>query len=190
VLAASGGLAPGDSRANEGLEERMRLVGTALEFRVELASDEVRMIGEFDDFDESLVGARAAEAESGVLQLVPVVVVELEAVAMTLGNLGFSVDFLGSAAGNEFAGIRAESHRAALGFDSALIRHEVDDRVLRRSTEFDGVGAVEVADVSRVFDYRELHAEADPEEGNALFTCVADGVDLSFDAAISEPTGN
>jgi len=59
------------------LEQRVRLVRFALEFRVKLARDEEWMAGEFDDLDELAVGREAAENETGLLEFVAVAVVEI-----------------------------------------------------------------------------------------------------------------
>src|SRR5271168_3658793 len=48
---------------NESTEQRMRLKGLRFEFRVELASDEMRMIGQFDHFDVSPVGRGTGDAQ-------------------------------------------------------------------------------------------------------------------------------
>src|SRR4051812_25041643 len=48
---------------------------------------------------------------------------------------------------------------------------ERDDRMRRLGLEFGAVGAVEMRDVPRVFDHRELHAEADAEVRHALLAC-------------------
>ena len=69
-------------RGDEALEKRMRLVRLAVEFRVELARDEKRMVRQFDDFDEFAVGRVAAENEVGLGKTVSLGVVEF--VAMTV----------------------------------------------------------------------------------------------------------
>ena len=42
-------------RANEPFEERVRLVGLALKFRMELAGQEIRMARQFDDLNQIAV---------------------------------------------------------------------------------------------------------------------------------------
>ena len=69
-------------RRDETLEQRMRLVRLALEFRMELARDKKRMVFQFDDLDEFAVGRIAAENESGLLEFFAIGVVEFVAVTM------------------------------------------------------------------------------------------------------------
>src|SRR5262245_17440352 len=49
---------------DETREERVRGGGAALEFGVELAADEVRMIGQLDHLDQVLVGGGAGEDQA------------------------------------------------------------------------------------------------------------------------------
>ena len=51
--------------ADEGGEERMRLEGFGFEFGVELAAQEPRVIGGFDNFDVVFVGSAAGDAQAG-----------------------------------------------------------------------------------------------------------------------------
>ena len=39
--------------------------GAGFEFGVELAGDEEGVVGDFDHFDQALIGAHAAEAQAG-----------------------------------------------------------------------------------------------------------------------------
>ena len=53
---------------------------------MELHRDKPGMVGNLDDFDQASVGTRADHVHPPVGKLLPIVVVELIAVAMTLGN--------------------------------------------------------------------------------------------------------
>ena len=70
--------------ADELAEQRRRPCGAALELGVELRGDEAGVVGQLDDLDQPAVGRRAADDEPGRLELRPQVVVDLEAVAVTL----------------------------------------------------------------------------------------------------------
>ena len=52
------------------------------------------------------------------------------------------------------------------------------------------VRALEAADVARELDHRQLHAEADAEERDAVLARVADRGDLALDAAVAEAAGH
>jgi hypothetical protein len=53
---------------DEPFEERMRLVRFTVEFRVKLAGDEERMVGQFDDFHQFTVRSEAAEDKISFLE--------------------------------------------------------------------------------------------------------------------------
>jgi hypothetical protein len=57
-----------------------------LELGVELAADEPRVIGQLHDLDQGLIG-RGPEAQAGLLEALPVFVVDLVAVPVTLADL-------------------------------------------------------------------------------------------------------
>src|SRR6266567_6645682 len=73
-----------DGRPDEVPEERVRPLGPAAQLRVELAGHEPRVVGQLDDLDEPAVRREAAQDEARLLQHLPVLVVELEAVAVAL----------------------------------------------------------------------------------------------------------
>src|SRR5689334_955469 len=65
-------------------EQRLRAIRSRGELRVELRSDEPRVVVEFNDFHETSVRGRAGEHEACLHHRVPVLVVELVTVTMTL----------------------------------------------------------------------------------------------------------
>ena len=72
-------------------KQRVRLVGTALELRVELHADEEALAPNLDGLHQPPVGGEAGEHEAGVGQRVAVGVVELVAVAVALADFGGDV---------------------------------------------------------------------------------------------------
>ncbi len=113
-------------------------------------------------------------------------VVELEAMAMALGDLLLAVDLGGERPVAEHARIRAEPHRPALLVEPFLRRHQIDHGMRRFRIDLRGVGAVEPAHVARELDHRHLHAEADAEERHVLLARVAHRCDLALGAALAE----
>ena len=51
--------------ADEGSEQRMRLEGFGLEFRVELTAEKPGVIGGFDNLDVVFVGSASGDAQAG-----------------------------------------------------------------------------------------------------------------------------
>ena len=79
------------ARADECREKRMRRQRLGLEFRMELAADEPRMVRHLDDFDVLAIRRAAGDAETGVGQRLFVFAIEFVAVAVPLGNFGGAV---------------------------------------------------------------------------------------------------
>ena len=71
-------------RFDEAGEERVRIPRARAELRMELAGDEVGMLGQLDDLDELLLGPEARHAQPVLLEPRQVVVVDLVAVAVAL----------------------------------------------------------------------------------------------------------
>ena len=73
-----------DAGADEGSEKRMRSQRFGFEFGVELAAEEPRVVGSFDDFDVHTVWGASGDAEAGAGERVFVFAIEFVAVAMAL----------------------------------------------------------------------------------------------------------
>ena len=71
-------------RGNETLEERMRLMGFAVEFGMELTGDEEGVLWYLDDLDQFAIGSMTAETETCLFEFVAIGVVEFVAVAVAL----------------------------------------------------------------------------------------------------------
>jgi len=69
---------------DEAFEERVWLVRLAVEFRMELAGDEERMLWQFDDLDEFTIGRVAAESEVSLFKFFAISIIEFVAMAMAL----------------------------------------------------------------------------------------------------------
>ena len=154
---------------NETFEQRMRLVRLAHEFRMELARDIKRMMGEFDDFHQLAVGRRAAENKASFLKFFAIRVIEFVAVAMTFLDDKGTVKGCRLRAERELARHRAEAHGAALFRNLALRVEEGDDGMRRVRIKFRGMRLVEFEDIAGVFNGGNLHAEAQAKIGNFIF---------------------
>ena len=107
---------------DETLEQRMRLVRLAQEFRMELAGDEKRMVLQLDDFHQLAVRRQAAEHETGLLEFVAVGVVEFVAVTVAFVDDERAVKLRRLRAERQLARLRAQPHRAAFLRHSASAR--------------------------------------------------------------------
>src|SRR5207244_6932856 len=97
--------------------------------RVELSGHEVRVIGDFDDLDQLLLGPDAREVQAVLFQILHVIVVDLVAMAVTLVDDRLSVDPGRRAALGEHHRIEPEPHGAALVSDAALRGEEIAPRL-------------------------------------------------------------
>src|SRR5664280_667995 len=183
-------LGEGNRRADEPIEERVRPLGAALELRVELTGDEPGVILQFDDFDEAPGRRLAGQHHTGSLEERTVSVVDLEAMAVPLVNELRAIDHGGLRAGGQPGWIQAQAHRAALVLHRPLVRHEVDDRVLRKHVEFGRVGVFSLEDVAGELDYGALQAQTQPQERQPALARMPGGEDLALDTAMAETAGN
>ena len=105
---------------------------TTAEFGMELHSDKMRMVGQLHRFDKFQVWILAGCMEAVLFEYLAVGVVQLIAVTVTFVDdtaLGKAISLCGVCAGNETAGIVAETQRAAHIVDVSLLVHEADDRM-------------------------------------------------------------
>ena len=110
--------------------------------------------------------------------------------AVALGDGGAVVEVVRSAACKQICDPGAEAHGAAEVDDLFLLLHEADDGVRGALVKLDAGGSGQAADVAGILDDGDLHAEADAEEGDAVFAGILGGCDLALGAAVSEATGN
>ena len=171
-------------------EERVRTVGTALEFGVELAADVPILFAQLGDLNERAVRRGAGEGHARALKLLAEEVIELVAVTVALGDLACAVGGIRLRALAEHAGVFAETHRAALGGHADLVGQERDDRVRGEGGELRAVRVGPADGVARKLDDGDLHTEADAEIGHAVLTRVLRGEDHALDAAVAEAAGH
>ena len=174
--------------ADKFTEQRVRVVGTGLEFGVELHAHEEVVRRDFHRLAERAVGRRARDLHAALFKLFAVIVIELETVAVALLNEIRAVRFLHSLAQND-AGICPEPHRAA-HLHAVLIGHEVDDGMLAFGVELRGVRVLDPENVAGIFDDRDLHPEADAEVRNIVLAGITAGKHLAFDPSSAESAGD
>ena len=102
----------------------MGLVGPGFQFRMELDAHEPGVFGQLHDLHQPLVGGEPGQHQPRLGKGLPVVVVELVAVAVALGDLVGAVGPVGKAVvAHHPAGIGAQTHGTSLGGDPPLVRH-------------------------------------------------------------------
>ena len=166
------------------------MVGTALELRVELGAHEPGVVRQLHDLHQPLVGREARQHQAGLLHLGAVIVIELKAVAVTLGDLHRAVEAAAAAALLQHAGVLAKAHGAALFRHVHLVGHQSDDRVGRGLGELSGVRVLPAQHVPGKLHHRHLHAQADAKIGHAVLPGVPAGQDHTLYAPIAEAAGH
>ena len=119
---------------------------------------------------------------------------------VTFDDLILAVDSVRQAAGNEPALLTAKTHGAAeIRVLAALLEAAVlatpfgdqgDDRVACMLREFRRMRTLEPCHVARELDDGNLHAQTDPQVGNAVLAGIAHRGDLALHAALAETAGN
>lgn len=164
--------------------------GLGFEFGVELNGDEPGVGGNLDHLDETAVGREAGKDETGGFERFAVAVVDFVAVAMAFGDRFGFIGLGGGGAGPDHTGPGAEAHAVAWADGYILLFHEADDGMGRGGLDLGGVGSCESADMPGHFDDGALETQADAEEGDLVFSGMADSDDLALGAALAEATGH
>src|SRR5881394_4115014 len=131
--------------------------------RMELATDEPRMIFELDDLDELSVGRDAGDVESFFFERRNVFGIHFITMTVALFDEIDTVRITRDRSLFQIARIFSESHRAAESVDADEIAQFVDDLVRRFVIELRRVRADHADDVPRELDRRALHAETHAE---------------------------
>src|SRR6266852_4408677 len=97
---------------NERTEQRMWLQRLRLELGMELAADEMRMVGQFDHLNVSAIGRRTGNSQSRRHHRLLVFAVEFVAMAVALADFQLAVDLAGQRVGFNFESPCAQPHGA------------------------------------------------------------------------------
>src|SRR5215831_19264840 len=141
---------------------------------MELAANEVGMIGNLDDLDVGGVGCRATYLEAATREERLVFPVELVTMTVALADFAGAVDAISQRVGLNHAGPGAKAHRSAHLFHAKQFAQLIDDTVLRCRVELAGVCVSEPADVARKLNAGRLHAQADAEVGDPSLARIPD----------------
>ena len=157
---------------------------------MELGAHEPGVVRQLHDLHQPLVGGEARQHQTGLLHLGTVVVVELEAVTVPLGDLRHAIEGAAAAALLEHAGVLAKAHGAALFRHVHLVGHEGDDRMGRGLGELGGVRVLPAQHVPGKLHHRHLHAQADAKVRHAVLPGVPAGQDHALHAPVAEAAGH
>ena len=133
--------------------ERLRF-----EFGVELATDEIGMIGQLNHFYIGAVGGRSRDAHSGRSQRSFVLTVELVAMTVTFADFEFAIHAVSKRVGFDFASPGAKPHSSTEFFHATQFPQLVDDPVRCGWIELAGVGIGKPAHIASKLDTSRLHA--------------------------------
>ena len=154
------------------------------------------MVRHFDDLDQLIIPGTARNAQTGSFNRFQQHVVDFVAVTMTLGDGRLAVKLAYQRIITQLALLRAQAHGAA---QIALLRADFNvaifvtpfgnqghDRVFTVWHKFRRVGVFHTRYVTRELNQRNLHTQADAQIRNIVFTRIARGGDLAFNAAVAE----
>ena len=110
-------------------KQRVRLVRTALELRMELYAYKIVVLGYLNRLHYPAVGRCSAQLEPCICQNLAIVVVELVAVAVSLADVLLAVAFANHCAFRKPARICAQTKRSALADAARLVGEKVYDLI-------------------------------------------------------------
>ena len=182
----------GQGGGNQAGKKRVGAVWAGLELGVELGGDEVWMNArrQLDNLDQPVVRRNAAKNHAGSGHLLAVLVVDLVAVAVALGNRAGAVKTHGQGVLSQAAGVRPEAHGRAFVGDTFLLGQDMDDGVGGRGVHFFRIGVCQIAGVAGKLDHGHLKAVTDADKRQAGLAGVFDSGNFAFDAPAAEAGGD
>src|ERR687892_771504 len=180
----------GEGGGDQTGEQGVWVVGTRPELGVRLCADEEWMIDELDVLDQVVVRREPGESHPRILQVTPIPVIDLPAVAVPLVHQLLAVEGPYLGAFPQLGGVEPETHGPALVLHFLLTRHEVDHRIRRGRVELGAVGLVEPEDGAGELDHSALQTETQTQQRDLMLSCVSDRLDLALDTSVAESTGN
>src|ERR1700733_6202303 len=175
-----------DHGVNQANEQRMRIVGPRLQFRMELRSQKIWVVRQLYHFYEFAVWRNATEGKPCFGQLISKVVVYFIPVSVALPDYRLAIDLGCLGAQFEIAGIATQSHRAAFQRDIMLIRHEIDHRIWSVRVEFCRMRFLHAGHVSCEIYNGDLHTKAQPKIRHSMSPGVGTSLNLAFDTAVTK----
>src|SRR5258707_2750075 len=163
---------------------------------MKLYADEPWMVFVFDNFGQDSIRRHSGKGHAALLKPAFVSGIDLVTVAVAFENFRCAVNLRHAATARKHRFISAEPHGAAkITARGALLEfvafqpfgHQTDNG-LTRCTELSRVRLLDTAQISCGFNDRHLHSETNTKIGHVTFTREPRRLDLSFRAALTEPT--
>src|SRR5690349_20785657 len=115
---------------------------------MELAADEMGMIGQFNHFNVGSIGRRSGNAQSGRCQRFFVFTVEFVAMPVTLADFCLAVDFISQGIGLDLAGPGSKAHGAPEFFYATQFTQLINYAMVCGRIELAGIGLSQSANVA------------------------------------------
>src|SRR5215471_319681 len=157
---------------------------------MELAANEIRMLGNLDNLNIRPIRSRAADLQPATGQDGLVFAVEFVAVAMALADLRGIVNSGSEGVRLQLARPRAQAHRASQFINPAQLAQLINDAMRRAGIELARVCLLQSANVAGKLNASRLHAQANAKVWDLVFPRVADGIQHAFNAALAKSAGN
>ena len=153
---------------------------------MELHAHKPWLVMKLHNLHQLFAGAETGQGQALFLEKVAVLVVELIAVAVALIDHGLAVGLVGEGIlAGDLAGIRAQTHGAALIGHVPLLGHQVNDGILRIG-KLAGMGVGNACHMARKLDHCHLHAQANAEKRDVILPGVANGGDHTLNAPVAK----
>src|SRR6516225_4336137 len=153
---------------------------------MELATQEKRMAGYFDDLHVSSIGSRTGDAQTGGGQRAFILTIEFITVAMTFTDFILSVRVMRQRPAFQPACPGTQAHRPPQLFDPPQIAQLVNHAMRSSRIELAGVSLLQATHIASEFNTRRLHSQADPEVRHLVFAGVLNSFQHAFYAALPE----
>src|SRR5208337_617410 len=130
---------------------------------MKLATQEPGVVADFNDFHVGAIRGHTRQVQPLGNKDFLIIAVEFVAMAVALGNLELAVGLMSKRAGLEPGGPSSQAHGTPQLINSPQFTKFVDDAMRRGRVKLRTIRAGQAADITRVFYYRALHAEANAE---------------------------
>ena len=151
-----------------------------------LRTDVPALVRQLDDLGQAALGVHASNGHARSLKALAVLVVELEAVAMTLLDVDLAIGLGNFRARLDTTGIGTQAHRATQVGHRLLVLHEVDDVIGRLGVHLGAVGVGKTQDVTCKLDDHALHAQADAKGGHVVLAAPPESDVFALNATLAE----
>ena len=145
---------------------------------------------DFQHLYDPAVRRSAGKLQAVSRENIPVVVVNLIAVAVPFCDMLCAVELISSGGGVENTGAGTKPQSTADVHDTILIGHQRNYGVSGIGVQFYAVSARQSGHMPRIFHDGKLHAETEAEIGYPIYSCILDGAEHTVDAPVAKTAGH